>query len=205
MYRRQAVVSVGLYNEDRSFLVEDYDLWSRIASRYKVANLSEALIYYFDNPEGISHTKRDLQDRDATAVSAKNISKLLGEPFSFERALGIRNLRLARWSDAEGNEVVKSADDFRMVNSAFFAQHQEDLARCPDVVKTVREDENRAQLSASFLISCSGNRLEGLQYLGGTFQRYPACILKFNFWKTLFVSIFGYDLYDQLRRLLIRR
>jgi len=42
MIRKEALTSVGMYNEKRKCLV-DYDLWIRLLSRYKGANLQELL------------------------------------------------------------------------------------------------------------------------------------------------------------------
>jgi len=51
--RKSAVDDVGGYCED-FFLAQDYDLWLRIAEKFKVANLSEVLYKYRKVKEGIS-------------------------------------------------------------------------------------------------------------------------------------------------------
>ncbi|BAS57116.1 hypothetical protein NIES2135_35320 [Leptolyngbya boryana NIES-2135] len=44
MFRRSAILEVGNYRERPG--VEDYDLWLRVATKYKLANLELPLIYY---------------------------------------------------------------------------------------------------------------------------------------------------------------
>ena len=44
MLRRRAVLEVGNHRDNRH--VEDYDLWMRLAMRYKVANLPDCLLHY---------------------------------------------------------------------------------------------------------------------------------------------------------------
>lgn len=92
--RKEMLLDVGSYYivPEISY-VEDYDLWSRFARKHKVMNLSEPLIYYRDNPDGISHSKRQTQAQQSLAVSAKNIGWLLGEEISLAEAKQMRYLR----------------------------------------------------------------------------------------------------------------
>src|SRR5205085_2404210 len=51
--RRQVIENVGDYDINQP--VEDYELWWRVAQRYKVANIPEQLYGYRVLPYGMSH------------------------------------------------------------------------------------------------------------------------------------------------------
>ena len=57
MMRVSALNDVGGYNPDFQY-AEDYEIFRRILSKYKGANLSDVLLNYEINPEGISLSKR---------------------------------------------------------------------------------------------------------------------------------------------------
>ncbi|TYQ31534.1 glycosyltransferase [Pseudanabaena sp. UWO310] len=48
LFRKSAVLEVGNYRDLKN--VEDYDLWLRLASHFKLANLNQKLIYYRVHP-----------------------------------------------------------------------------------------------------------------------------------------------------------
>lgn len=60
MFRRSAVLSAGNYASHPAggikhyTFFEDYDLWIRMASQFKLANIPEPLIYYRRNPDSIT-------------------------------------------------------------------------------------------------------------------------------------------------------
>jgi hypothetical protein len=52
MYRKEAVLAAGGYQHEAYPLVDDYDLWSRLALRgLRFANLPEVLLRYRVHPE----------------------------------------------------------------------------------------------------------------------------------------------------------
>ncbi len=51
--RRDALEEVGLYDPDWN-MVEDYELWMRIGTRYNFTNLSDLFLSYRINPNGVS-------------------------------------------------------------------------------------------------------------------------------------------------------
>ena len=55
MFRRGSILDVGGYSTDPSRQPpEDYELWSRMARRYKIANLPERLLIYREVPQSMS-------------------------------------------------------------------------------------------------------------------------------------------------------
>lgn len=57
---------------------EDYDLWSKIVSKYKVANLGEILHQYRESVGNISKTRINAMANGTRAQMMKNITDLLG-------------------------------------------------------------------------------------------------------------------------------
>ena len=57
MIRREALNRVGTYCEDKDVKAEDYELWSRVAREYELANIPETLQIYRDTPN--SKLKRE--------------------------------------------------------------------------------------------------------------------------------------------------
>lgn len=72
LYRRQCLTSVGLYRELFA-PTEDYDLWLRIAERFRVANLSDVLYRYRIRPGSLSIRQPELQL--ARARLARDLSR----------------------------------------------------------------------------------------------------------------------------------
>jgi len=56
MLRRSAVIAVGGYATEHERQPEDYELWSRLARRWKVANLAEKLVIYREMPSSMTRT-----------------------------------------------------------------------------------------------------------------------------------------------------
>jgi len=78
MIRKEALDCVGLYDERLEYLyVEDYELWSRIAIKYTVANLPEPLVKFRLSASSISERHKDEQFRGTCLVSGDNIARLL--------------------------------------------------------------------------------------------------------------------------------
>ena len=57
LYTRDVMIGTGEYDAD-AFLSEDYDYWIRVSRRFRMGHLNEALYYYRDNKEALSHRKR---------------------------------------------------------------------------------------------------------------------------------------------------
>lgn len=77
MIRTKCLESIGLYSEDPDhFPPEDYDLWLRIAKKYRVANIPEILLEYFEAPNSISRTKESLIETRALKMAMKAIEQI---------------------------------------------------------------------------------------------------------------------------------
>ena len=75
MMRKAALDEVGVYATDRSRQPpEDYELWSRIARRFRVANLPERLTIYREVPTSMSREGADPFKEKLISISAENIA-----------------------------------------------------------------------------------------------------------------------------------
>jgi hypothetical protein len=77
LMRREAFVSVGGYR--KAFAPsEDYDLWLRIAERFKLANLRQVVLKYRVHPSQVSLRKRKQQTLCGLAAQAATLSRRNG-------------------------------------------------------------------------------------------------------------------------------
>jgi glycosyltransferase involved in cell wall biosynthesis len=78
MFRRRAVTQeIGLY--DKAFIyAQDYDLWSRIASRLPVANLPEYLMRYRMTPRSMTSTFGHVVQDETRRISIENLTAVIG-------------------------------------------------------------------------------------------------------------------------------
>jgi glycosyltransferase involved in cell wall biosynthesis len=75
MIRRSALDEVGVYSTDRSRQPpEDYELWSRIARRFSVANLPERLTIYREVATSMSRDGNDPFKERLIVISAENLA-----------------------------------------------------------------------------------------------------------------------------------
>jgi hypothetical protein len=75
MMRKTALDEVGVYSTDRSRQPpEDYELWSRIARRFRVANLPERLTIYREVLTSMSRDGIDPFKHKLILISAENLA-----------------------------------------------------------------------------------------------------------------------------------
>jgi hypothetical protein len=83
MIPRQVFDAIGLYTTERSRQPpEDYELWSRIARRFSIANLEESLLIYREVPKSMSRVGPNPFLQKLIAIGAENLAFAngLGEP-----------------------------------------------------------------------------------------------------------------------------
>lgn len=62
MFYKKEILELGGYSEDNS-VFEDFNLWSRVSRKYKIANLSEELVLYRELLSSISRTTSNYNNR----------------------------------------------------------------------------------------------------------------------------------------------
>jgi hypothetical protein len=75
MIRKSALDHVGVYTTDPARQPpEDYELWSRIARHYRVANLAERLTIYREVPSSMSRASADPFKQKLVTISSENLA-----------------------------------------------------------------------------------------------------------------------------------
>ena len=101
MARRRCFDEFGLFDEDRDIIsVEDYDMWLRISSKYKLAHIDHPLLQYRLHSQGISRNIGRSYRAEAKVIR-KNVA-LFGQTYpSIRASLGQRLLKiyLECWHD----------------------------------------------------------------------------------------------------------
>lgn len=78
MMRRETFHSSGGYGTDPlENWPEDYDLWSRMARRGRLANLPESLVEYRETPEGMSRVESARIRRSVSRIAVRNMAQAL--------------------------------------------------------------------------------------------------------------------------------
>lgn len=90
MIRRSIFINGDLYFRSLSSAV-DYDLWVRIAKKYKVANLKDVLYIYLIHGENISIIDRNHQKDYSYQLTCAQVSELTGISLSTNQVLGLLN------------------------------------------------------------------------------------------------------------------
>lgn len=78
MLRRAQLEAFGLVYDQTLAYAQDYDLWSRLLTHAKAANLEEPLISLRMHPSSMSAMDKTRQQSIATGISARNIEAQLG-------------------------------------------------------------------------------------------------------------------------------
>ncbi len=79
MLRKSALDAVGGYSTDRSRQPpEDYELWSRVARHYQVANLPERLTVYREVPGSLSRVGPNPFQEKLVLISSENLAHATG-------------------------------------------------------------------------------------------------------------------------------
>ena len=98
MIRKSVFDSVGVYTTDPSRQPpEDYELWSRIARAFDVANIPEVLHIYREVPKSMSRDHANPFLDRVVNISAENIARVLGREARGRDSH--RSFRSCTWSD----------------------------------------------------------------------------------------------------------
>ncbi|MGL4599828.1 MAG: hypothetical protein ACRCYO_20060, partial [Bacteroidia bacterium] len=77
MMRKSMLDKIGAYDLSKASLIQDYELWTRFARKFRVANLEENLVLYREVTSGMSQTTRNYGEVVAKQAE-ENIGWLLG-------------------------------------------------------------------------------------------------------------------------------
>ena len=93
MIRADVLREVGGYCEDKSRQPpEDYELWSRIARRHRVANLPEVLTVYREMPGSMSRTGDNPFLNNVIRIASENLCHVLAPRYVAEECAALADL-----------------------------------------------------------------------------------------------------------------
>jgi hypothetical protein len=124
MFRREVIKSVGYYQPLKEITpLDDYDFISRVASKFKVANLSEYLVEYYEGENTLtselrfagSSKKNALKEKQAY-IMARNMAGIIGP----------KDLDIV----AKGDRAIDSGSCGRKAIKGLFEQDLLGLAPC---------------------------------------------------------------------------
>ena len=91
MMRRDIVEQLGFYRPE-ALHAEDYDLWARISSITKLANIPEVLLRYRISKERISSQHSQTQEQNSVQIIQSMVTRLLGPGVSLETVSRLRRV-----------------------------------------------------------------------------------------------------------------
>ena len=100
MIRADVLRDVGGYSVDKSRQPpEDYELWSRIARNYQVANITEMLTVYREVKGSMSRIENSPFLPNVIQISAENLANILSPKFCFDECHSLASLYHGKKSD----------------------------------------------------------------------------------------------------------
>ncbi|MGK0254471.1 MAG: glycosyltransferase involved in cell wall biosynthesis [Mariniflexile sp.] len=122
MMRKSALDNCGGYSEDTFRQPpEDYELWSRIAKDYEIANIPEVLTVYREMPSSMSRTGVNPFLNNVLRISAENIYFRISPTYSYDQCLRLSQIY-------HGAECVSSLSNKTM--QKMLLQAAIDIAGC---------------------------------------------------------------------------
>ena len=127
MIRRDVFDNVGLYSTDKSRQPpEDYELWSRIARAYEIANIPEYLQIYRATPNSMSRASVNTFIEQDYLIMTENLSYALGSETPNSIITDIAALRCKAYHKLSADPslsamksiLYKLADHLGMINGA---------------------------------------------------------------------------------------
>jgi len=118
MMRADVLRELGGYSEDKLRQPpEDYELWSRISRKYRVANIPEVLTVYREVEGSMSRTGDNPFLANVIQISADNLAGILGSKFSDAECYSLASIYHGRKPEKQKNKLTKSRA-LRMHNEA---------------------------------------------------------------------------------------
>lgn len=101
VFRRQVVLEeFGGYNEAFP-ICEDYELWNRIAARYRVANLRERLVYYREHASSMMQSQPEAASRAMHQLLATNLASVFPDRIFTPEEIELLSLFRLRFDAAQ--------------------------------------------------------------------------------------------------------
>ena len=109
MIRKAALDQVGVYSADPARQPpEDYELWSRISRRYRVANLPERLTVYREVPSSMSRDSLRPFLEKLVTISSENLAHATGMTTPQQVHIDIASLIHGAWARVSQSPDIKA-------------------------------------------------------------------------------------------------
>ncbi|CUA93376.1 glycosyltransferase family 2 protein [Pannonibacter indicus] len=123
MIRKEVLNDLGCYTEDSGRLPpEDYELWSRIAKKYEVANIPEVLTIYREVGSSLSRIGADPFIEKVLMFSAENIHFYVKDKYSFKECMQISMILHSRKINDIILDKKKAFEIFQMAASSILSR-----------------------------------------------------------------------------------
>ena len=137
MIRRSVFEKVGVYCEDKTRQPpEDYELWSRVAREFKVANIPKVLLAYREVAGSMSRTGLNPFLNRLITISAENIAWYSNRDITSPEVLAIAKLAHGVYTDipkgissSKMEEVIKDAATAIMNKSGVASDYLDSLVK----------------------------------------------------------------------------
>ena len=109
MMRTDVLRELGGYSEDKSRQPpEDYELWSRISHKYRVANIPEVLSVYREVEGSMSRTGDNHFLANVIQIAADNLATILSPKFSSDECYLLASMYHGRKPESKKKVLTKS-------------------------------------------------------------------------------------------------
>ncbi len=127
MLRRDVLDSVGSYTEERDRLPpEDYELWSRIARRFDVANIPDILTIYREVQSSISRSTANPFIDKVLKFSSENIYFYVNKNYDLESCTNVAKLYHGQKNSSKFIRQNQALDIVNLAASCILGDSQSD-------------------------------------------------------------------------------
>lgn len=128
-FRKAVVERVGGYDVGYA-QAQDHDLWVRLASSTRFANLPDVYLLYRQHPNKVSRLHAEAQSRNSGKVGQRMLTGILGYEVPFEICRGVKLGRFETVDDAiEGAHLVHSLYDAFMAKESLSVPEKRAIRR----------------------------------------------------------------------------
>jgi hypothetical protein len=153
---------VGRYNETFNY-AQDWDLWTRISSRFPVANLSASLVRYREVADSLTATHPAV-DTETVAIRHRGIAGLLGKDpgdLPFERSARLFHLLYGTCFPDAPPELEAALEDLEQMLEAFSCTSRTSPPATAHLRKRIRRTVATRLLRQAHLRRRQGSRKHG--------------------------------------------
>lgn len=179
MMRADAVREVGCYCEDKSRQPpEDYELWSRLARKYQVANIPEILTVYREVEGSMSRTGENPFLANVIQISAENLAAILTPKFSHEQFYLLASLYHGKKS-VDNNKMLTKSRALLMHKTAALIIGGDSSKWSEEFIASYRRQQS--QIKSQFMRRYIPKiLLKPARFLKNIFKRTGAYVMRIN-------------------------